>query len=215
VGRQATVGRTGVALTTLVVTFSVAGAPAKGSADERGVFAVSLRGSVTGALTAPEREVNGCRYVGYSVPVVWQFASEQASRLVVRRPSGKREPAGYRGARLWPVRVTTPSGSISMEGVCANGQRILAHGDMFGGRRTTSLRFYPPAKGWLALADEGLEPALPHQVASARGRITESKLFDSRVRTISVTGTSEHEEVFPSTTRTLRVVWTLTFRRLR
>jgi hypothetical protein len=65
------------------------------------------------------------------------------------------------------------------------------------------------------LADEGLEPALPHQVASARGRITESKLFDSRVRTISVTGTSEHEEVFPSTTRTLRVVWTLTFRRLR
>lgn len=208
------VGRTGVALTALVVMFSFAGSPAKGSTSERAVFAVSLRGSVTGALTAPEREVNGCRYVGYSVPIVWQFASEQASRLVVTRPSGKREPARYRGARL-SVRVTSPSGSIPMDAVCANGQRIGGHGDMFGFNYTTSIRFFPPAKGWLALADEALEPALPRQVASARGRIAERRLFDARVRTVSVTGTSDHEEVFGPTTRTLRVVWTLTFRRLR
>jgi hypothetical protein len=186
----------------------------------RAVFAVELDGSVATTYTVPEREAGNCRYFGYSVTHPLQFWSERAARVVVQRPRRPQQATLYRGTVLRPVSSWARGGAVPIEGICANGQTIGGHGDFFGHRRTTALKFFSPARGRLALSEvvrPGGRPAML-DLGSTWGRIDEARFFDRRTRTITVSGTSAREQPSGSAvggTISTHISWTLTFRRLR
>jgi hypothetical protein len=186
----------------------------------RAVFAVELEGSVATTYTVPEREAGSCRYFGYSVTHPLHFWSERSARVVIRRGVRPERATLYGGTLLRPVRAWARGGAVPMEGICANGQRISGHGDFFGHRRTTAVRFFRPAKGRLALS-EVVQPggrSAMLDLGSTWGRIDEARFFNRRNRTITVSGASVREEPSGSIvggTISTRISWTLTFRRLR
>jgi hypothetical protein len=211
-------GRTATVLG--AIALASLGSAERAGAAEQAVFAVELEGSVATTYTVPEREAGSCRYFGYSVTHPLHFWSERAARVVVRRARRPERAMLYRGTVLRPVTSWARGGAVPMDGVCANGQTIRGHGDFFGHRRTTAVKFFPPAKGRLALREvvrpEG-GPAML-DLGSAWGRIDEARFFDRTTRMITVSGTSVRDQPSGSIvggTVSTRISWTLTFRRLR